>query len=75
MGEGRYLDVIQKLNDVKLVDPLGRRGQRITPVTCATGIIEIVLLLPGRVAARVRRQAAELLCRCLGGQRWICGII
>ena len=26
-----------------------------------------MLLLPGRVAARVRRQAAELLCRYLGG--------
>ena len=63
----RYPDVTQKLSDVKLVDSLGRRGQRSTPVTCATGIIEIVLLLPGRVAARVRRQTAELLCRYLAG--------
>ena len=29
--------------------------------------MEIVMLLPGRHAARVRRQAAELLCRYLGG--------
>ena len=57
----------QKLSHVKLVDSLGRGGQRSTPVTCASGIIEIVLLLPGRVAARVRRQAAELLCRYLAG--------
>jgi len=36
-------------------------------VTCATGIIEIVMLLPGRMAAQVRRHASELLCRYLGG--------
>ena len=29
--------------------------------------MEIVMLLPGRHAARIRRQAAELLCRYLGG--------
>ncbi len=44
----------------------GRR-QRNTPVTNAKGIVEIIMLLPGRQAARVRRQAAELLVRYLGG--------
>ena len=34
------------------------RGQWETPVTDARGIIEVVMLLPGRHAARVRRQAA-----------------
>ena len=29
----RYPDVTQKLSDVKLVDSLGRGGQRSTPVT------------------------------------------
>ena len=29
--------------------------------------VEIIMLLPGQQAARVRRQAAELLCRYLGG--------
>ena len=43
------------------------RGQRDTPVVDVRGIVEIVMLLPGRHAARVRRQAAELLCRYLGG--------
>ena len=43
------------------------RGQRDTPVTCVCGIVEIVMLLPGRHAAHVRRQAAELLTRYLGG--------
>ena len=39
------------------------RGHRETPVADVRGIVEIVMLLPGRHAARVRRQAAELLCR------------
>ena len=48
------------------------RGQRNTPVADVRGIVEIVMLLPGRHAARVRRQAAELLCRYIfffGGSR------
>ncbi len=44
----------------------GRR-QRDTPVTDARGIVEVIMLLPGHQAARVRRQAAELLVRYLGG--------
>jgi len=43
------------------------RGQRDTPVACVRGIVEILVLLPGRQAARVRRQAAEILTRYLGG--------
>ena len=43
------------------------RGQRDTPVTDAKGIVEVVMLPGGRQAARVRRQAAELPCRYLGG--------
>ena len=43
------------------------RGQRDTCVTDAKGIVEVIMLLPGQQAARVRRQAAELLCRYLGG--------
>ena len=36
-------------------------------MTDARGIVEIIMLLPGQQAARVRRTAAELLCRYLGG--------
>ena len=43
------------------------RGQRETPITDARGIIEVIMLLPGQQASRVRRQAAALLCRWLGG--------
>ena len=43
------------------------QGQKNTPVTDVRGAVEIILLLPGRQAARVRRQAAELMVRYLGG--------
>ena len=43
------------------------RGQRDTAITDVKGIVEIIMLLPGKHAARVRRQSAELLCRYLGG--------
>ena len=43
------------------------RGQRDTPITTIHGLVELVFLLPGRQAAQVRRQAAELLVRYLGG--------
>ena len=43
------------------------RGQRETPVTDAKGIVEIVMMLPGKRAATVRRQAAEILVRYMGG--------
>ena len=54
-------------SDVKFPDARGRKGQRASPVTDARGIVEIIMLLGGRQAARVRRQAAELLVRYLGG--------
>ena len=43
------------------------QGQRETPVTDARGIVEIVMLLPGKAAASVRKQAASILVRYLGG--------
>ena len=59
----RHPEVTQNLGDFKFAG----RGQRITPVANARGIVEITMLLPGHQAARVRRQAAELLVRYLGG--------
>ena len=43
------------------------RGQKNTAVAELRGAVELTFLLPGRQAAQVRRQAAELLCRWLGG--------
>ena len=43
------------------------RGQRPTPVTDARGIVEVIMVLPGRAAGRVRKQAADVLVRYLGG--------
>ncbi len=41
-----------------------RRRQRVTGVR---GVVEIIMLLPAQTAARVRKQAAELLVRYLWG--------
>ena len=43
------------------------RGQRETQVTCVKGAVTIVMLLPGRAAASVRKSAASTLVRYLGG--------
>ena len=44
------------------------RGQRETPVADARTIVEIIMVLPGRAAARVRMAAADVLVRYLGGE-------
>ena len=59
----RHPEVTQILGDFKFCG----QGQKKTPVTDLRGAVELTFLLPGRHAARVRRQAAELLCRYLGG--------
>ena len=59
----RFPEVAQNLGLYKFP---GRR-QRDTPVANIRGAIELCLLLPGRHAARIRRQAAGLLTRYLGG--------
>jgi hypothetical protein len=43
------------------------QGQRETPVTDLVTLYEILMLLPGRMAAQCRRQAAQLMIRYLGG--------
>ena len=43
------------------------QGQKKTPVADLRSAVELTFLLPGRHAARIRRQAAELLCRYEGG--------
>ena len=43
------------------------KGQVATPVTDAKGLVEIIMVLPGRAAARVRKAAADVMVRYLGG--------
>ena len=62
-----YPDVVVNCSEARFPDARGRRGQKDTPVADAKGIAEIIMLLPGQQAARVRRQAAELFVRYLGG--------
>ena len=56
----------QILGHVSFTDSLGRKNKE-TPVTGVKGIVEIVMLLPGKRAAAVRRQASEILVRYMGG--------
>ena len=63
----RYPDVKANCFDVKFPDARGRKGQKATATSDAKGTVEIIMLLQGRQAASVRRQAAALLCRFLGG--------
>ena len=59
----RYPEVAQNLGLFKF----SGRAQRNTPVATCRGVVELVMLLPGRHAALVRKQACELLVRYLGG--------
>ena len=63
----QYPDVDSHCVHVKFPDSRGRKGQKDTPASGVRGVVEIVMLLQGHAAAKVRRQAAELLCRWLGG--------
>ena len=65
-------DVTANCSDVKFPNSRGRKGQKFTPACDVKAICEIVFLLPGRHAARVRRQAAELLVRYRGGSLLAC---
>ena len=43
------------------------RGQRDTPVADARGIVEVIMILTGRAAGQVRKAAADVMVRYLGG--------
>ncbi len=58
-----YPDISAKCVDFKFPG----RGQGKMPVTDAQGIVEIVMVLQGRYAARVRQEAAKIFVRYLGG--------
>ena len=58
-----YLEVGSKLCIFKF----SGRGQRVTYVADAHGIAESVMSQPGRAAGRVRKQAASVMVRYLGG--------
>jgi hypothetical protein len=60
-----FPEVITKVSIFKF----SGRGQRDTPVIDASGIVEILMVLPGRAAARARRSAAEVMVRYLGGDQ------
>ena len=61
--KNRYPEVAQNLGLFKF----SGRAKQNTPVATCRGVVELVMLLPGRHAALVRKQACELLLRYLGG--------
>ena len=63
----KYPDIHDKIGDHTFLDARGRKCGKNTPVTDVSGIVDIIMLLPGEQAAQVRRHAAELLVRYLGG--------
>ena len=58
-----YPEVGQDLSNFRFAG----RGQRDTPVADSRGIVEIIMVIPGRAAARVRKAAADVMVRYLGG--------
>jgi hypothetical protein len=58
-----YPDVLTKCCHFKF----SGQGQRETPVAGLRTIVEIIMVLPGRAAARVRKAAADVMVRYLGG--------
>lgn len=62
-----YPEVESTCVEMALPDAAGRIGRHASLVTDAKGIVDIVMLLPGKQASRLRRQTAELLVRFLGG--------
>ena len=68
---GNYFDRVKRSNPEVSTNcrnySFPGRGQRKTPVTDVRGLVELVLILPGARAKQIRRQAAELLVRYLGG--------
>ena len=58
-----FPEVLRNCNNFKF----SGRGQRETPVADARTAVEIIMVLPGREAARVRKQAADVMVRYLGG--------
>ena len=54
-----YPEVGQDLSNFRFAG----RGQRDTPVADSRGIVELIFVIPGRAAARVRKAAADVMVR------------
>ena len=66
----KHPDLSEKVGQIKF----GGRGNHNTPVPKdLAGLIEIIFLLPGRAAAQVRRAAAQVFVRYLGGDLSLIG--
>ena len=59
----RHADIHTAREDHKFLG----QGQRPTPVASLPDLVKLIMLLPGKGASNWRRNAAEVLCRALGG--------
>ena len=59
----KFPDVVEKIGHLEFQG----RGQRSTPVGDIYVVVELIMLLPGARASRVRREAASLFVRVYGG--------
>ena len=66
----RHPDINEKIVNVNFPDQLGRsrRGKQTSPATDVRTMVEIIMLLPGKQASKVRRAAADVFVRYLGGE-------
>jgi hypothetical protein len=66
----KFRDLVRRYPDLNakiVIYKFAGRRQRETPITDLATLYEILMLLPGRMAAQCRRHAAQLLIRYLGG--------
>jgi hypothetical protein len=64
-------EIIQNVSNIKFKVPGSK--QKPTPSIGASGLIEIIWLLPGKSAKKFRRQSAHYICRILGGDPELIG--
>ncbi|MDD4938240.1 MAG: hypothetical protein PHX34_04490 [Candidatus Shapirobacteria bacterium] len=62
--ETRFPDVVTFCYNIKFKG----RGQKDTPVLNAKGVVMVLQLIPGRIAAQFRIQCGDIIVRYLGGE-------
>jgi hypothetical protein len=61
------IDKYPELNNLIITFKFNGQGQKETPVMDSNGLIELIMLLPGKHAADMRKKFAETIIRYLGG--------
>lgn len=70
--------ILERFPDLNSLMPIHKfpgRGQRDTPVAPLPVLVKVIMLCPGKTALKWRLNAAEVLCRALGGDSSLCAEI